>query len=174
MKEQSNLDILGLETRNIQNPALGALLLWRFAIGYEKESKTRNPVPIPLLYIVLPIILHEETASIIETTKQSSGLRAFSDKFLKSAVSKSDLILSIQDRAIKMRKLTTDSLKQCISSRLIAIDPYKGVAVPLTVTPPRVGIPLPIKAMLKQVEKLGCWCSQPSLYEVSLILKVGF
>lgn len=37
----------------VQNPAIGAALLWRFICGYY--SNENKPVPFPLLFVVLPI-----------------------------------------------------------------------------------------------------------------------
>ncbi len=168
------MSILSQETQNVQNPALGAMLLWRFATGYEQGSNTHNPTPIPLLFIVLPIILHEETASFIKSTRQPSGLRGFASKFSASSNAKNDLILSIQGRALRMRKLSTDSLRQAIASKLISTVTAKGMAIPLTLISPRSEIPKAVEELCKQAEKLGVWCSQVSLYEISVILKIGF
>lgn len=168
------MNYLSSETKNIQNPALGALLLWRFAVGFEEKSQTRNHPPIPLLYLVLPILLHEETESLIKSTLRSSGLRALVNKFSSSANAKNDLIFSIQDRAVKMKNLTTNSLKQALTSKLLSIVPEKGITVPLSTTPPKFGISGTIKDLMKQAEKLGIWCADLSLYEIAIILKVGF
>ena len=168
------MTILNRETQSIQNPALGAMLLWRFTSGYAQGSKVSSPTPLPLLFIVLPIILHEETAHFIGSTLQKSGLRAFVNKFSDSSVSKNDLVLTIHKRSLMMRNLSIDSLKLAIASKLIALDPSKGVVIPLSLTPPKTGIPESIKPLLKEAEKLGFWCSEVSLHEVSVILKVGF
>lgn len=40
-----------LDVMYVQNPALGAVLLWRFTCGYY--SNENRPVPFPLLFVVL-------------------------------------------------------------------------------------------------------------------------
>lgn len=165
---------LSQETQIVQNPALGAMLLWRFTSGYELGSKAKSPVPFPLLFIVLPITLHQETAQLIASTRQASGLRAFVNKFSDSKVSKNDLILAINERAIKMRKLSMKSLTFAVASSLLAVDVGDGVVIPLSSTQPKAGVPKSVRTMLQCAERLGHWCSEVSLHEISVILKVRF
>lgn len=168
------MTVLNKETKLIQNPALGSVLLWRFTTGYAKGSEINSPTPLPLLFLVLPIALHQETATFVKSTQKSSGLRGFAGKFNESRHAKNDLILSIQPRSISMRNLTLHSLRLAITSRLVTLDTQTGTVIPLSSTAPRAGIPESVRIMLKAVEKLGVWCSQVSLHEVSVILKVGF
>lgn len=165
---------LNHETRNVQNPALGAMLLWRFVVGYEHGSGTDRSTPIPLLFLVLPMLLHEETTKFITSTRESSGLRAFAGKFSESRKSKKDLLLAITKRALDVRKLTMESLALAVSSGLLSIDCDHGEAFSLSSSQVKAGIPVAVKSMLRAVEKLGVWCSTISLHEVSVILKVGF
>jgi len=162
------------EIQCVQNPALGAMILWRFTCGYLHGSKNNLFTPVPLLFIVLPIVLHQETTEFISSTRTTSGLRAFVDKFSISSTSKRDLILSIHNRAAIVKHLTLDSIKIGLSSKLISLDCNKGVAIPLSETFPKAGIPEDIRKMLKAAEKFGDWCSQLSLHEISITLKVVF
>ena len=168
------MTILNQETRNIQNPALGAMLLWRFTTGYAEGSKVSSPTPLPLLFIVLPIMLHQETAEFVKSTREKSGLRAFAAKFAEPQTSKNDLLLAIHERSIKMRNLSMNSLRQAIASKLILIDSTEGVAISISKTQPKTGIPQSVRSMIRGAEKLGSWCSELTLHEVSVILKVGF
>lgn len=168
------MSILNKETRIVQNPALGSVLLWRFAVGYSDGSEIKAPTPLPLLFVVLPIIYHEETAAFIESTRKSSGLRAFVNKFDESKTSKSDLIISIHERARVMRQLTQHSLSLALASDLIALDLRSGGIFPKTRTQPKTGIPNSVTEMMKAAERLGFWCSKLTLHEVSITLKVAF
>jgi len=165
---------LSREVEYVQNPALGGMLLWNFAVGYEEGSEIRAAVPIPLAFIVLPIVYHEETFQFVRSTQERSGLRAFAAKFCTSKESKSDLILALNDRAINMRSLTMEALAFAIASNLVTMDMNHGKVVPLSQTPLTAGIPQSIRPMFKGAKKFGSWCSQLSLYEISIILKVGF
>lgn len=168
------MTVLNRETRLIQNSALGGVLLWRFTTGYAEGSQVNNPTPLPLLFLVLPIALHKETARFVKSTQKASGLRGFAGKFNESKHAKNDLILSIHPRSVSMRNLTLHSLRLALTSRLVALDAPTGTVIPLSATAPRVGVPEAVREMLRTVEKLGVWCAQVSLHEVSVILKVGF
>lgn len=168
------MNILSKETRIVQNPALGAVLLWQFAVGYSEGSEMKAPTPLPLLFIVLPIIYHQETAAFVKTTLKASGLRSFVNKFDETKTSKSDLIISIHKRAEIMRDLTSHSLSLALASDLIGLNPQSGTVFPKTKTQPKTGVPDSIREMIKAAEKLGFWCSKLTLHEVSTTLKVAF
>jgi ABC-3C biological conflict system middle component len=165
---------LSQETQRVQNPALGAMLLWRFTHGYEQGSKSKDHTPIPLLFLVLPIMLYEETFRFVKSTRRPSGLRSFAGKFSESSSSKNDIVLGINERAIKLRNLSMAALRLAIASRLIAIAADEGAVFSLSSTQPRTHIPAEIRLMLVNAEKLGHWCAQVSLHEISIILKIRF
>lgn len=168
------MTVLSREVDIVQNPALGAALIWRFTCGYRDGCLHKDATPLPLLFIVLPITLHQETSQFISSTRRKSGLRGFANKFNDSKVAKNDLILSIHERAIQMRSLTLDSLRIAHSSNLLSIDKESATVFPLSLTLPKAGVPPSIRTMLQHVERLGFWCGQVSLHEVSIILKVRF
>lgn len=165
---------LNYEIKNIQNAALCSLLLWRFVYGFEKASKDNSSTPFPLLFIILPIVLREDTIKIVDSTRKSSGLRKFAGKFSESRVSKKDVLLSLQGSCKNMRDLTLESILLAISSKLISIDPQSSDVFSLSSVTPRAGIPDIIMPMMRCAERLGIWCSGISLYEISTILKVEF
>lgn len=165
---------LNQETKNVQNPALGAMLIWRFVAGYERYSSTSRPTPIPLLFLILPMLLHQETAEFVTSTREATGLRAFAGKFSESRKSKTDLLFALPKRSLDMRELTIESLALAVSSDLVSIDSDHGMAISLSSSPVKTGISSSVRSMLRAAEKLGVWCSTISLHEVSVILKVGF
>jgi hypothetical protein len=167
------LGILNKEMQIIQNPAFGAVLLWQFCSGYLTESRTSEFIPMPLLFIVLPILLNEEIASYISSTRKQSGLRKFVGKFLDSRNSKGDILLSINKKMLKMHNLTMESLVISINSGLIVLDIEHGLAIPVSSKSPRK-ISSSIENSLKNAKKLGEWCSKLSIFEISFLLKVGF
>ena len=165
--------VLDREARAVQNPAFGALLLWRCCSGYHTAHKTASSMPLPLLFLVLPIVLHEETAGMLIATQQRSGLRKFVEKFHIAANSKTDLVLAISPRAQTLGLLTVSSLRIAIASNLLAIDiPAAGV-FPLSKTQPALGIPASIRPLLAGAEKLGSWFAQLSLYEIEVLLETS-
>ena len=166
------MDALSKEVRNVQNPALGASLLWRFVCGYSAAHRTREPAPLLLLFLVLPIVLHEQTESFVQGTQKASGLRVFAAKFGKAEHAKQDLLLSINDRMLALRNLSLQSLRLALASRLLHLESAR--VVPLTETPAAAGVPREVRQLLSSADKLGEWCGALTLHEVATTLRVRF
>lgn len=164
---------LSQETDNVQNPALGAALLWRFACGYIEGHRTADTAPLPLFFLVLPVLLHQATAQFVKGTQKSSGLRAFATKFSEPKSSKQDVLLAIHDRMVRLRNLSLDSLRVALSTRLVHLD-VTGHVLPLSRTRAVAGVPDDARQLMRDAEKLGVWCAQLTLHEVASTLKVRF
>lgn len=162
--------MLAREAQNIQNPALGGAALWRFCCGYVEAHPVGDPPRLPLLFFVLPIVLHQATAEILQRTRRSSGLRAFAAKFGDSQVSKQDLLLQIHERAVRWRALSLQSIELAAAAHLIQLSDG-GEVIPLSRTKAR-GLPDEVKQLLADAEKLGAWCGHLTLHEVTTTLKV--
>lgn len=150
------------------------MLLWRCASGYSAASNRSEPIPLPLLFLVLPILLHQETAELVTSTLRASGLRKFVEKFQLAAQSKTDLLLAIAPRALALRALTAEALGIAVLCRVLAFEDNAARAFSLSDTPPMAGIPHSIRPLLGGAEKLGAWFAESSLYEVALLLQVSF
>jgi hypothetical protein len=116
------MGVLGREIRAIQNPALGATLIATAARGFSEGSGVHAGMPFALSFLVLPIILHAATFEQLHGTLKKSGLRYFGDKFSRSKVAQSDVLLAIQSRAISMRSTTFAALDVMLQSRLAMLD----------------------------------------------------
>ena len=84
---------LSQETRHVQNPALGAVLLWRYALGWSEHNRIRAYPALPLLFVVLPILLHQDTFDLLKSTKRPTGLHGFAEKFSRASSRKSDVLM---------------------------------------------------------------------------------
>ncbi|WCM94082.1 DUF6521 family protein [Acidovorax sp. NCPPB 2350] len=162
--------MLAREAQNVQNPALGAAILWRFCCGYAAAHPTSEAPRLPVLFLVLPIVLHQATADLLQRTRVSSGLRAYAAKFGDAAVSKQDLLLQVHERAFRWRPLTLQSIELAAAGRLLQLSEDGGV-IPLSRTKAR-GLPDEVKQLLADAEKLGTWCGQLTLHEVTTTLKI--
>ncbi|MES3001205.1 MAG: three component ABC system middle component [Pseudomonadota bacterium] len=162
--------MLAREAQNVQNPALGAAILWRFCCAYTTTHATSDAPALPTLFVVLPIVLHQATAELLRRTRPSSGLRAFAAKFGESAVAKQDLLLQIHDRSLRWRALTMESIELASAGSLIHLS-ESGVVIPLSKTKAR-GLPDEVKQLMSDAEKLGAWCGQLTLHEITTTLKV--
>lgn len=94
-----------LDVMYVQNPALGAVLLWRFTCGYY--SNENRPVPFPLLFVVLPIVFRQDLCSVIKSTQKASGLSKVSEKLFSGKLN--DSIHYVNNTAIQMRELTLEA-----------------------------------------------------------------
>jgi hypothetical protein len=165
---------LSREIREVQNPALGSILEWRFTVAYTAARHDASGCPIILLFLVLPLLFHEETLTHLATTQRRSGLRTFASKFTTSANNESDVLLLVHDRALRFRSLSLDSLRAAVATRLIAVDINNAVAFPLSTTRPRLGIAESVRGLVRSAEKLGQWCAELTILEISSILHVRF
>jgi hypothetical protein len=161
------------EAANVQNPALGAALIWRFSVGYSEASRTSDYPFFHLGFLVPPVIFHRQTFELLQKTQARSGIHQFADKFSQTANLSSDVLLGLHDRVAAMRQLTLHSIHIAISSRLVTIARQTGRIIPLSQTSAH-GVPASIKPLLSNAEKFGGWCSDLTIFEVSNILKVGF
>jgi Family of unknown function (DUF6521) len=167
------MSILSKEVRLTQNAALGAALEWRFCCGYNEAHPTRGFAPLPLLFIVLAAVLHEQTAEFIASTQRASGLRAFTAKFSESSVSKQDVLFGLHSRAERWRQLSWDSFRLALATRLLLLN-MDGTVTPLSNTPARGSVADSVRPLLAQSEKLGFWCGQQSMHEIANLLRVRF
>jgi hypothetical protein len=167
------LTILAREVRNVQNPALGALLIWRFACAYREAHLTKEAAPITLTYLVLPLLLHEESQLAVRSTLAASGLRAAISKFSENRNPRQDVLIALQNRAQRLRALTTSSLGIAVAKSLVSLDGHARVAA-LSTTPARTALSPEVRKLATDAEKIGRWCAELSLHEVSTALKVRF
>lgn len=160
--------------REIQNPVLGATLLWRYAVGYADSSRANEGSPLQLTFLVLPLLLHEETAKHIKSTLKSSGLRKFTEKFGTTANRQSDILLGLHNRAKALRELSLESLQIAHASRLIRIDLESGSVFSSFTDKIKPAPPKPIQEMVTNAEKIGVWLGELSIPEIATTLKVRF
>ena len=165
---------LTTEVRQVQNPALGGVLQWRFVIGYAASSSYASGCPLPLVFLVLPVLLHRETVNYVKTTTRASGLRGFAAKFGITKNADSDVLLTLNERACALRALSLESLQVAIRARLLTIDVQTSATYELTTTMPKSGVSEGSRELSREAEKLGRWCGDLTMAEVSSILRVRF
>lgn len=156
------------EVQAMQNPALGAALVWRFACGFSTVSSP-DGTPLPLAFVVLPLMFHAKSAAKVSSTLAGSGLRKFESKF--SDDDQGDVLLALQPRMLAMRDLSLRSLRIAIRTGLLTLVPGEAVLWPRSRSAP----PAEARAvgdLLKSAEKFGAWCREVSLFEVTGLLKV--
>lgn len=168
------MTVLNREVRAIQNPALGSALIWRAAVLYRKCHGTATTMPLPLAFLILPILFHEQTAELVGATRIASGLTKLTEKFRSAEFSRTDLLMSVASRANRMRPVTWEAIRLGLSANLLAIDTTTATLMPLTDTSHVAGVPAAVRPLLANAEKLGTWFAEMSLYEISLQFQVSF
>ncbi len=153
----------------VQNPAIGAAILWRFVCGYYANEN--KPVPFPLLFIVLPVVFREDMCTVIKSTQKRKGLSKVSERLFENK--KKDSLYSINSTAIVLRPLTLKAFSFGISASLFSLDKSTAYVYPLVRTKTS-SISATTKNMLDAAEKLGGWCAELSLLEIEKWLKVRF
>lgn len=159
------------EYDNVRNPMLGAYLLWSFVLGYFSEKN--EATPLEELFIVLPMTLKEDIAEQIKSTNKTSGMRAMSDKFMKTDVLKNDLISNLHNDIQNMKDITAMSLAEAVKAGLVSIDVETNKIFPLELRK-RNKESANVLRMGKNAEKLGQWCAVMDLMQIEEILKVRF
>jgi hypothetical protein len=166
------LSTFGLTELNIvQNPAIGAYLIWQFTLGYQENGA--EGAPIPLAFLVLPLLLHCQTFDEVASTRKASGLSLFAAKFDKER----EILMGIHGRAVQLRPLSLQSIGVAATSKLVRIDydtaQLHGFPLDLLNTAkPR--LPERLKGFAAAADKLGYWFSKLGLAQVASTLRVDF
>lgn len=149
------------EIEQVQNPGLGAALIWRFACGYESAGN-HEAVPLAYAFLVIPLLFNKGVQEAVISTHK--GLRKLEEK-LNGAQA---LLASIQEGALSMRGLSRESLALAIRAGLLTLDVPNGLLRIRSATPPGVQDESAAK-LLKAADKLGLWASQVSLREFCFV-----
>jgi len=160
---------LQTEVQAMQNPALGAAMIWRFACGYCPANTATAGIPLPLTFLVLPIMLHAQTREAISSTQQRSGIR----QFQAGLDLRVDLLLGVQRRATSMRTTSLRAVRIAIASALVTLVPEKAQLWPRSYANGPAVAPR-VRDLMKASEKFGAWCQELSLFEIAGILRVEF
>jgi hypothetical protein len=166
--------VLSQDLRLVQNTALGSFLQWRFSAGYAECRSDAAGAPLALVFLVLPLLLHEPTLTVVTGTTRATGLRGFASKFSSSKLRRSDILLALHERVDRMRELSLHSLRTALAYRLVTVDRDAGSLYPLSRSEARAHVPSGVRPLVKGAEKLGDWFSRLTPFEIALVLKVRF
>ena len=164
---------LSREVDAVQNAALAAVLLWRFCVTFAATRQTPSSTPVPVLFVVLPLLFDEDTATLVASTRKSSGLRLFAGKFTESTHAKADVLLSLEKRARELRAQTLEALGLALKAKLLFLDPSTAEVIALSEAAPQ-SFPESVRPLVRSAEKLGTWSGSLSLFELSTVLHVTF
>lgn len=156
------------EVKLVQNPALGALTIWSFVIGYCKKDK-QAIVPFNLVFLVLPLVANSAFRSTINTTRAS--LYKMKTKMLDKGLGSSFLLL--RETTPLLYELSSTSIGIAVSTGLIEYNRTKFGFIPLRKTIPNPSLLSDKEQEYTKASKtLGGWMSQMSLWEIYSTLGV--
>lgn len=158
------------ELEIVQNPALGAFAIWHFGLGFQSDGG--SPAPLPLAFLVLPLLLHKRALDFVSSTRPTSGLLLFAAKLAEER----EALLAVHERAILLRPLTLQSIAFGINGRLLSLN-YEHATLRANTPEPKTKkpvIPQRIRGISGAAGKLGQWFSKVSLIQVATALQVEF
>lgn len=157
------------EAQLVQNTALGGVLIWMFVHAYA-EAADRG-CPLPLCFLVLPILFHHATRRGAETTAKSSPFSKFIEKF---EANRQDL-LAVHPRMLALRPLTLRSLQLAAHRNLLTIDFVTADVTPRRLSPlPPLLQPERLRKMFRGAERLGVWMAPHPMSNIAAALRVQF
>lgn len=154
------------EIQAMQNPALGAALVWRFACGYTPVGTGTAGTPLSLGFLVMPVLLHAQTRAVMTSTQQRSGFRQF-----QANLEHQDILLGVQRRASAMRHTSLRAVRIALSAALVTLIPEKAELWPRSYSNGPQVTPA-VRDLLRAAEKFGAWCRDLTLFEISGLLHV--
>lgn len=134
----------------VQNPALGATILWKFGRGFQEQSVGELPT-FELFFLVLPLTLHLRTLEEVRSTQVGSGL----GKLVEKLSDDRENLVAVHARVLAMRPLTLESISTAVATKLLTVDHATAKVQAYDVAPPK--LPERLKAFLPAADKLGRW-----------------
>jgi len=158
------------ELEIVQNPALGAYVLWRFGAGHQSDDG--RPTPLLLGFLVLPLVLHQPTLKAVVSTQRASGLALFAAKLSQER----EHLIAVHERAFALRQLSLRSLGMGLNNRILSIDystaTFRANTADDSLRNP--ALPDRIRGFSGAAEKLGHWFSKVGIHQVASSLEVHF
>lgn len=163
------MSTLNREIETVQNPAIGAVALWRFTSSYY--SVKSSPIPFPLLFIILPIVFRSDLRKVIVHTYKNSGLAKFTEKLGKEK--SIDHLYAIHYSTDQYKYLSLQSLHIAEASQLVFVEIQTGYVYPLLQSI-KIMDNADVQEIADAADRLGFWCSNLTMHEISILLKVRF
>jgi hypothetical protein len=159
------------ELELVQNPAIGAYLIWNFTLGYQEDGA--EAAPFLLAFLVLPMLLHRQTFEAVASTRKASGLTLFAAKFDRER----EALIELHARALLLRPLSLQSIGVASTSHLVRVDHESGLlhgyALDLLEVK-KPSIPERLKAFPAAADKIGYWFSKLGLPQIASTLRIDF
>jgi hypothetical protein len=161
------IDVL-FEQRVIQNTGLAAEAIWH-AVNEAYEAKGRaEGVPLPLVFLVLPLVFHQRSAAALASKTQPGAL-------YKALADDREITVGLQARMQAMAERTFQALSIAFESNLLRLDtdPQRQL-VPGRRTAPVAHVTEEVRIIQNAAKRVGQSLSEMNTVQLALHLNIRF
>ena len=161
------IDVL-FEQRVVQNTGLAAECMWQ-AVQEAYEAKGRaEGVPLPLIFVVLPLTFHRRTAQALASKTQPGA-------FYKALADDREIIVGLQERMEAMAYRTFHGLSIAFAAGLLRVDSdHQRQLIPGRKTRPIAHVTEEVKTILAAAKRVGHALAEMSTVQLAVHLSIRF
>jgi Family of unknown function (DUF6521) len=161
------IDVL-FEQQVIQNTGLAAEAIWQTVHdAYEANDRTQG-VPLPLVFLVLPLTFHQRTARILASKTQPGAL-------YKALADDREIIVGLQERMQAMSERTFHALSIAFHTGLLRLDQdHLRQLIPGRKTLPVAHVTDEVKIIMNAAKRVGHAISEMTVVQLSTHLQIRF
>jgi ABC-3C biological conflict system middle component len=161
------IDVL-FEQRVIQNTSLAAEAIWQ-AVHAAFEAKSRaEGVPLPLAFLVLPLVFHQRTSMVLAAKTQPGVL-------YKALADDREITVGLQTRMQAMSDRTFQALSIAFDTGLLRLDQNRERhLIPGRSTPPIAHATDEVKVIMNASKRVGHTFAELTLVQICTHLNIGF
>ena len=161
------IDVL-FEQRVVQNTGLAAETIW-YAVNETYSAKSRTEgVPLPLIFLVLPLSFHQRTATALASKTQPGAL-------YKLLAEDREVTVGLQARMQAMADRTFQALSIGFQTNLLHLDSdHMRQVIPGRKTPPVTHLTDEVKIILNAAKRLGQGFAEMTVVQLAIHLRVRF
>jgi hypothetical protein len=161
------MDIL-FEQRVVQNPGLAAETIWQAVESAFETRKRVDGVPLPLIFLVLPVTFHQRTARALASKTQPGAL-------YKALAEDREITVGLQARMQAMSERTFQALSIAFQSGLLRLDQdHERQLIPGRSTPPVTHPTEDVKYVLSAAKRIGQAFGESTLVQLCTQLNITF
>lgn len=161
------IDVL-FEQRVVQNPALGAEVMWQAVQEAYAAQSRAGGVPLPLAFIVLPLTFHQRTATVLAAKTQPGAL-------YKALADDREITVGLQRRMQALSGRTLKALSIGFRTGLLNIDrDRERQLLPGRKTAPVAHATDDVKIIFAAARRVGKAITEMSIVQISTQLNIRF
>ena len=157
----------------IHNPLLCGVVLWRFARSHYEVTPQAEPAILPKVMLVLPIVLHAQSAAVVGRMRKASGLaRAIADA--------PEIRMGFQERLEGFAEETFRGINMAHAAGLVKLATHDGWPSLVPAVRPQ-SLPKALgpfsedcRQMVHAADRLGVWFATASLQVLCTLLSARF